>query len=139
MKEFALEFKGYWRQDHKNRIPRESGIYCVYACRCDSEKRTVSLRKLLFIGGSGDMRTHLENNTQEQEWKKHLEQGEELCYSAAKLGSGERFRAEAAMIYVHKPPCNAEHTDRFLFAKTRITTGGSNRFLEPDIIVQTKW
>ena len=134
MKEFTLDFKGYWREDRKNRLPRESGIYCVYACKCDKEKKTVALRKLLYIGGSGDMRIHLENNEQTQEWKQQLEQGEELCYSVAKVGSAERYRAEAALIYVNKPPCNKEHVDRFIFNRTKILTTGNNRFLKEEAI-----
>lgn len=138
MKKIELEFKGYWREDRKNHIPRESGIYCVYACKCDKEKKTVALRKLLYIGGSGDMRMHLDNNPQTEEWKQQLQEGEELCYSAAKLSSAERYQAEAALIFLNKPVCNKEHVDKFIFNRTKIVTTGNNRFLEAEAVASAK-
>ena len=50
---------------------------------------------------------------------------------------GERERAEAAMIYRHKPPENTEYVDTFPYDRTTITTSGRNALLEQHFTVET--
>lgn len=52
MKKINLDFDGYWREINKNSIPSKSGVYCVYSCVYNSSNKTVSLKKLLYIGES---------------------------------------------------------------------------------------
>jgi len=49
-KSYSLEFDGYWREPNASGLPPKSGIYCVYACVHNADRKTVSLKRLLYIG-----------------------------------------------------------------------------------------
>ena len=138
MKTIALSFKGYWREVKKSAVPEVSGVYCVYAATYHGETETVSLRELLYVGESSDVRDRLANHERLKDWKRRLKAGETLCYAVATVSSSDRERAEAAVIYRHKPPCNVEYVNRFPFETTHIETSGRNRFLEAAFTVYTK-
>ena len=138
MKTIALSFKGYWREVKKSAVPEVSGVYCVYAATYHGETETVSLRELLYVGESSDVRDRLANHERLKDWKRRLKAGETLCYAVATVNSSDRDRAEAAVIYRHKPPCNVEYVNRFPFETTHIETSGRNRFLEAAFTVYTK-
>ena len=139
MKTISLEFDGYWREAKKEYLPEVSGIYCVYACTYNPTESTVSLRTLLYVGESDDVRERLVNHERLQDWKRLLRGGETLCYSVAEVSSNDRVRAEAAVIFRHKPPCNTEYKNRFPFENTVIKTSGKNKFLDAEFTVFTKW
>ena len=44
-----VNFKGYWLDENKGRLPEKSGIYCVYECtkNVEEDKTMVSLHKLI--------------------------------------------------------------------------------------------
>jgi hypothetical protein len=64
------------------------------------------------------------------DWKRHLKSGEILCFNAAPISpDAARQRAEAAMIFKHKPPCNTEYADNFPFDTATVTTGGKNALM----------
>lgn len=113
-------------------------MYCVYACTYSAETNRVSLRELIYVGESSDVRERLANHERLKDWKRRLRVGETLCYSVAEVSSDDRERAEAAVIYRHKPPCNTEYVNRFPFENTTIQTSGRNRFLEAVFSVYTK-
>lgn len=138
MKTIVLSFKGYWREVKKSAVPEVSGVYCVYAATYHGETETVSLRELLYVGESSDVRDRLANHERLKDWKRRLKAGETLCYAVATVNSSDRERAEAAVIYRHKPPCNVEYVNRFPFETTHIETSGRNRFLEAAFTVYTK-
>lgn len=138
MKTIDLSFKGYWREVKKSSVPEVSGVYCVYAATYHGETETVSLRELLYVGESSDVRDRLANHERLKDWKRRLKAGETLCYAVATVNSSDRERAEAAVIYRHKPPCNVEYVNRFPFETTHIETSGRNRFLEAAFTVYTK-
>ena len=135
MNTISLTFKGYWREINKGSVPEESGVYCVYVCTYNTSEKTVSLRKILYIGESVNVRDRISDHDRLSDWKKLLKPGETLCYSFAAVDSTDRLRAEAALIYYHKPPCNTEYVNSFPFADTKIETGGRNNSLTKEFTV----
>lgn len=133
---YDLKFGGYWREPNIGGIPSNSGIYCVYACTHNISAGTVSIRELLYIGESGDVRDRVQYHEKWTEWRGRLYSGEGLCFNAALISpSDSRERAEAAMIYHHKPPCNVEHVNNFPYDRTTIYTSGRSVLLDPYFVV----
>ena len=135
-KEFELEFDGYWRKPAISGLPNESGIYCVYTCIHDKEEKTVSIKKLIYIGESSDVNNRINGHEEWDTWKKQCKKGEVICISCALVSSTYRNRCEAAMIYEHRPPVNTEYIDSFPFDKTKIKTIGKNRKLTSSFILE---
>ena len=129
-KSFSLEFAGYYREPNAGSLPSASGVYCVYACTYDPRDQTVSLRELMYIGESGDIRDRVANHDKHDAWKRRLRAGETLCFSAAAVSSSDRTRVEAALIFEHQPPVNIEYKSRFPFASTTVSTSGRNAKLK---------
>lgn len=130
MKTISLNFDGYWREINKGGVPAESGVYCVYACTYNQNEGTVSLRELMYVGESENVRERLANHERLSDWKKRLKSGETLCYSVALVSGNDRNRAEAAVIFHHKPPCNTEYKYSFPYEATVIQTSGKNALLD---------
>ncbi len=136
VKSYALSFDGYWREPNVSGIPAKSGVYGIYACTFDANQKTVSLRRLLYIGEAADMCGRVTNHNRWNDWKRKLNQGEVICVNAALISpDADRQRAEAAMIFKHKPPCNTECVDAFPFDTTLITTSGRNALMETSFTV----
>ena len=135
MKTISLEFDGYWREVNKGGIPAESGVYGVYACTYNKDQKTVSLRELVYVGESSDVNSRISNHERLSDWKKRLRAGETLCYSFAKVAGNDRLRAEAAVIFHHKPPCNVEYKHSFPFADTTITATGKHAKIDDTFTV----
>ena len=107
-----------------------SGVYGVYACTHDPSENTVSIRKLVYVGESENVQNRVAKHEKWDEWHRHLLSGEEICFNAALIsGNADRVRAEAAMIYKHKPPCNTEYVSSFPYDETTVRTSGRNRLL----------
>lgn len=143
MQTISLGFKGYWRECKKNGLPGESGIYCVYRCihnvpETDGGKSSVALKELLYIGESKNIHDRVRDHDRFEDWKKHLEKGETLCYSYALVGEEDRERAEAALIFHHgeQLPENTEHKDHFGYPATKMVLSGETRFLDTDFTVE---
>ncbi len=135
---YSLDFDGYWLETNWGSLPAKSGIYCIYAGTHNPEKNTVSLRRVLYIGESGNVRNRVPENprTRRDKWARELRAGEVLCASCAEISpAAARERAEAAMIFHHKPPCNVEYTENFPFDKTTIHTSGKNIHLSASFTV----
>lgn len=128
-----LSFQGYWREVNKGGIPSESGIYCVYRCTFDG--KYVNIKELLYIGESFDTRDRIEGHERYYDWTRHLRTGEVLCYSFAPK-SVNRERAEAALIFNHKPVVNSEYKNSFPYPDTKIKTSGSNAGIYDEFIVR---
>jgi len=120
------EFDGYWREPNKGSLPAKAGVYCVYGCTYDEKAKKVNLAKLVYIGEAGDIKDRVANHDKLDAWKKQLSSGQILCYSAALLAPDTtRQRAEAALIFKHKPPVNTEYAHSFPFDTTTIETSGT--------------
>ena len=124
-KTFDLDFDGYWPEPNIGGLPKKSGIYGVYACTYDAEDKTVSLKRLIYIGESENVHDRIADHEKWQDWRDELKSGEDICINAALISpSSDRQRAEAAMINKHKPTCNTEYVDSFPFDTTTVNTSG---------------
>ena len=115
---------------NKNGIPDASCIYCVYACTYNAITDKVSIRELIYVGESDNIWNRISNHERLADWKKRLRSNETLCYSFAGVSENDRVRAEAAVIFHHKPPCNTEYRNSFPFDTTTVTTSGRNAMLD---------
>ena len=135
-KSYTLSFYGYYVSSLG--LPAGSGIYCVYACTHNAGAGEVDLRTLLYIGEAANVQVRVDGHEQWEIWERMLKHGEVLCFSAALIvPESDRKRAEAAMIYHHKPPCNVEYMHSFPYERTTISTGGCNALLSPYFTVYT--
>lgn len=123
-KTISIKFKGYWRDKGKSGVPAQSGVYCVYECKYNKNNDSVSLLKLIYIGEADNVRERIANHEKYQDWLKHVRFGNELCFSFGPVLSTDRERAEAAMIFKHKPPENEEYKYSFPFDQTTISLSG---------------
>lgn len=129
-KAYDLDFKGYWREPNIGGLPAESGVYGVYCATHDKSTDQVTLNRLIYIGESGDVRKRVDGHEKLPEWKRQLRHDEQLCFNAALISpAADRERAEAAMIYRHKPVCNDQYKYTFPFDSTTITTRGRNALM----------
>jgi excinuclease UvrABC nuclease subunit len=135
----ALAFDGYWREPAVSGLPASAGVYCVYTCTYNKNVKpnpTVSIAKLVYIGESDNVRTRVGNHELLPTWKKQLTGDQVLCFSAATVSPEEtRQRAEAALIFKHKPPINTEYTKAFPFDTTTINSSGTTRLLTTSFTV----
>lgn len=129
-KSYTLDFSGYWREPNIGGIPAQSGVYCAYACTYNPSEKNVSLRLLIYIGEAANAKDRVAGHGKWNDWRRHLQQGEQICFSFAPVASADRERVEAAMIFRHKPPENAEYRDSFPFDQTTVTTTGRNALLD---------
>lgn len=127
-----LDFKGYYTK--RKNLLEGSGIYCVYTCV--EHGKTVSLSNLVYVGESGTVRQRVSNHELFDEWKRQRASGEVLCYSVASISpTSTRQRAEAAVIFHHKPRVNDEYIHSFPFDTTAIAITGRVDLLTPSFTV----
>ena len=137
-KSYSLDYDGYWRAPNISGLPAQAGIYCVYACVHNVTEKTVTLRRLLYIGEAENVRNRVAKHERWDDWVRELKAGEELCFNAALISpTADRERAEAAMIHHHKPPCNVEYVNAFPFNTTTVSTRGKNEKLDGHFTVYT--
>lgn len=131
-----IDFEGYWRDQNVSGAPAVSGVYAVYPTTYNPSANTVALNRLLYIGEATDVRARLETHERRPDWKANLRLGEELCFSVGRVESSCRDRAEAALIYKHKPPLNISCTDQFNYDRTTISLTGACALLSMYFIVE---
>jgi hypothetical protein len=134
-----LDFAGYYLERDISTIPKGSGVYCVYACTYNPSavtSGTISIRSLIYIGEAEDVNDHLANTENWKDWRKHLREGEELCFNMAPVEPSERLLVSAALIFHQKPPENSEFKDSFPFENvTVVNTSGRNYLLRSQCVV----
>ena len=127
--QYLLAYAGYWRETAIKSIPAQSGVYSVYVCRTNTAKSAVSLRRLIYIGESKNVRVRLSKHEKWDDWRRHLNSGEELCFNFAPIRV-DRERVEAALIHHHRPLENTEYANSFPFPHSAVSTSGKNKFLD---------
>jgi len=132
---YDVELDGYWREENIGGIPDKSGVYCVYECTHNSEEKTVSIHRLIYIGEAGDVRDRIRNHEKWHAWKSHVRSGNELCFSFGFVQSENRDRVEAAFIFQHKPPENDEYKNEFPFNTTTINTSDKTNLLSTNFTI----
>lgn len=134
---YVLEFNGYWREPNVGGMPISSGIYGVYSCLYDARASTVAIARLLYVGEAENVRSRIAGHERWSDWARELKMGEVLCFNAALISPpGARQRAEAAMIFHQKPPCNVEYVHSFPFDTTAITTSGDNALMSASFTIR---
>jgi hypothetical protein len=132
---YTVEFDGYWREVNKENIPSQSGIYCVYECTYNESEGTVSIKKLIYIGESEDVKSRIAKHDKLTVWGKYIGPGNTICYNFAPVPSSIRDRVEAAVINHHKPPVNDEFKNNFPFDTTKMVLKGKIKFLNAKFTV----
>ena len=132
---FEIDINGYLLEADKESLPKHPGIYFVYEGTYNEEKNTVAIQKLIYIGESDILNDRIINHEKYDDWKKHVREGNTLCYSTGRVSSAYRERVEAAYIFKHKPPENEEFTDSFPFDKTTIESSGNTALLNTKFTV----
>lgn len=135
-KTITLNFDGYWREVNKAGIPAKSGVYAVYVCKYNPSEKTVTLKKLIYIGEAEDVNDRIEHHEKWEEWREEVPEGSEICFSFAGVTSPDRERAECALIYHHKPDCNDECKDSFPYEDTTVVSTGKHTLIESPITVE---
>lgn len=139
-KTISVEFDGYWRDENKGELPAKSGVYCVYECIHNVKGKNITIHKLIYIGESENVTNRVANHEKYGDWLKHVKKENELCFSfGVVVGSTGRDpykdRAEAAMIFKHKPSENKEYKKLFPFDKTTMSLSGETAKLTSDFTV----
>ncbi|MDG7000777.1 MAG: GIY-YIG nuclease family protein [Nitrososphaerota archaeon] len=137
-KTISLTFDGYWRQKAIGGIPSKAGIYVVYEAFYNSQSGSVTLLKVIYIGESGDVNARIANHEKWPDWRKHCGPNNEICFSFAPVTSPDRERAEAALIYKHKPPVNDEYKYSFPFDETTMSLSEETALLNTYFTLQRK-
>ena len=132
---FEIDIKGYLLESDKERLPKQPGIYFVYEGTFDKEKDTIAIQKLIYIGEASNLHDRIINHEKYDDWKKHVGEGNTLCYSTGKVSRIYRERVEAAYIFKHKPPENKEYVDSFPFDNTTIDSTGKTALLNNNFTV----
>ncbi|MCK4664176.1 MAG: GIY-YIG nuclease family protein [Bacteroidales bacterium] len=128
-KTYSIDIDGYWREANIGGIPSKSGVYFVYECTYNTTNKTVSLKKLIYIGESDNVNDRIKNHEKWDDWRKHVGIGNELCFSFGEVSSNEKNRVEAAYIFKHKPPVNTEYVNSFPYDQTTIKSTGKTDLL----------
>lgn len=134
-KSYNQSFDGYWRYPNRGSMPEKSGIYCVYAGKHNTEDKTVTLNRLLYIGQAENIRERLQNHECYNDWVAKLKSSEIIIFSCTLLGNSELDRFEAAMIYKHKPPVNDLCVNHFNYDKTNVSLTGKTARLYTNFTV----
>jgi hypothetical protein len=132
---YNITFEGYWREKNIGGIANKSGIYCVYTCVYNQNDKTISIKKLIYIGESEAVNDRIQNHEKLSEWKRYLQAGQELCFNFGEVPLISRNRCEAAMINHHRPIINTEYRDNFPYDTTTLNISGKNKFLNSNFTV----
>ncbi|MFW3614385.1 hypothetical protein [Billgrantia antri] len=132
------EMLGYWNDASLRDVPDDSGIYCVFRAATDPETNVMEVQQLLYVGEHRNVRYALQHHPDNEKWRTFLQPGEELWYSMGLCGHANRERLAAAMIYAHKPRCNAasEYLDHYPFPETTVHIYGKKHKLQSIFTVE---
>lgn len=133
VKTIELTFEGF--KTDRSHVPSRSGIYCVYTATRTGEKK-VALHELIYIGEAMDCKDRLATHDRFEDWERELSEGQVLCYTFAAVPEVDRGRAEAALIFHHKPKLNDRCKDAFHNEDTEIIIAGKTNLLDTDFIVR---
>ena len=122
MKHFSLNFNGYWREINRTGIPALPGVYLVYRCVFQAQSNTVSLKELIYIGQSKNMRDRAEQHYQNKDFPRN--QGEEICYATVILQEADLDLVENALVFAQKPSQNNKLKDSYAYSQAQFDIGG---------------
>lgn len=124
MKDYILNFDGYWRECNKNGLPTYPGIYLVYRSRYNPQNDTVSLVEIIYIGKTDNIHDRLIKHEKYDLFVSQLREHEELCYSCAGVVEDIEL-VENALIFVQKPVLNDQGKDSYNYSRAHFVLEGS--------------
>lgn len=124
MKEYKLNFEGYWRDVNKGGLPSYSGIYFVYRCIYNAQSNSVELVDIIYIGQADNIHDRHNNHEKYSEFSSLLLQGQELCYSCAPLDE-DRDLVENALIFAQKPVLNEQGKYNYNYTEAHVVSTGA--------------
>lgn len=113
MKEIQLNFEGYWRECNKGGLPNYSGVYLVYRCVYSEKTNRVNLKDIIYIGKSSNIHDRHIEHEKLPLFENQLQDGEQICYSCAKVDSQDLEWVEKALIFAQKPILNDEGKEHY--------------------------
>ncbi len=116
----TLSFTGYWRAVNKAGVPALRGIFCVYACVFDPERKIVSLSGLLYIGAAENANTAVANHAEWERWASELQPDQQLCFTFAPILEGDMDGIKAALIHQSSPRLNVKPPSSTKTAAVRV-------------------
>ena len=125
MNTIQLNFEGYWREKNKNGIHQYSGIYVVYRCIYKEVSDTVTLKEIIYIGQANNIRERIANHDKNELFNQKLQDGEELCYSCARVKESELNAVENALIFAQKPVLNQEYINNYDYDPLHVIIDGA--------------
>lgn len=125
MDKYNVTFKGYRRDVNKSGLPSYGGIYMVYCCKYNANEQTVTLRKLIYIGKAINLHDRICYHDRYEDFKRQLQQGEQLCYSYASVSPNEVDVVENGLIFMQKPDLNEDLTDCFNYPDSEFSIEGA--------------
>lgn len=129
MKQYTLQFDGYWREVNKGGAPDCSGVYLIYTCKYNKTSDKVSLSDIIYIGQSKNMKSRIASHS-EEEFKEYIKQGETLCYACAPVDEKDLDLVENALIYAQKPVGNDRLKDSYSYEDVNFTIEGKCSLLK---------
>jgi len=129
MKTISLTFDGYWREVRFSSIPAFSGVYAFQECTYDPVSKTVSLKRILYIGQAVNCRERIQRHELLVNMNRYIAYGNVLCVNVANVSGANKDIAEAALIYKHQPPFNTLLKDSFDYESTTINNSGNHSLL----------
>lgn len=138
METIVLNFKGYCREVNWDTLSDVSAVYCIYACTYNKAESNLSIRELLYIGESEQLKTRVKEPDHQgiKRARKRLRDGEVLCLSYAKVDGRSRKRIENALIFEHQPICCEDDKYTYTHETVKIKTSGDNEYLSEQFVVE---
>lgn len=124
MKDYILNFDGYWRECNKNGLPTYPGIYLVYRSRYNPQNDTVSLVEIIYIGKTENIHDRIIKHEKYDLFVFQLREHEELCYSCVEVVEDIEL-VENALIFVQKPVLNDQGRDSYNYSRAHFVLDGS--------------
>lgn len=130
MKQYNINFKGYWRDCNKASLPHYSGVYMVYRCIYDSTSDKVTLNEIIYIGQAEDLNERLNNHDKYSRFQNACESGEEICYAYANVSMDDLDIVENALVFAQKPSLNSDLVDSYNHESAAFLVEGKCKLLE---------
>lgn len=124
MNRYNVLFCGYRRDENRQGLPQYGGIYVVYRCTYNDEKRTVRLLEMLYIGKATNIKQSICNHDKRGIFESQLRRGEEICYSYAEVPSVDVDIVENALIFAQKPKLNEDLVDVYKYIPAEFVLEG---------------
>jgi len=135
-KTISLNFDGYWTEAETSEIPKQSGVFIVYACTKDGAE-TSFFKKVIYIGESENVNQRIAKHKKWPLWRKYRS-ASQICFSFAPVPDPDKKRSAGALIYKHKPPVNDGYIAMFPFDETTMELSGKIALLNRSFTVKRK-